>query len=209
MTDVQPRTSLLIYYFFNLLPKMYFHTFGCSISPYLLPVFVSLNSGQILVFGERSMRALVSWQTTQTGQSRKNQKKTWKTGQSQKNIEDFKNYTNQPESEKPEEKNWKTGQSQKKMEYLKNQQTTKTGQSQKILSWEQGFGSWLKLFSDSNGRREFGYNVRYCVFLTFVNVFKYFPTQVAAGGSALCSLHCSLLCIDAVRKIILCSALQV
>ena len=95
------------------------------------------------------------------------------------------------------------------MEYLKNQQTTKTGQSQKILSWEQGFGSWLKLFSDSNGRREFGYNVRYCVFLTFVNVFKYFPTQVAAGGSALCSLHCSLLCIDAVRKMILCSALLV
>ena len=41
------------------------------------PLFVTgiclpLNSRQILVFGERSMRALVSWQTTQTDQSSEN-----------------------------------------------------------------------------------------------------------------------------------------
>ena len=55
-----------------LITNLYLHPFGCSISLNLLPVFVSLNSGQILVFGERSMRALVSWQTTQTDQSSEN-----------------------------------------------------------------------------------------------------------------------------------------
>ena len=55
-----------------LVMNLYLHPFGCSISLNLLPVFVSLNSGQILVFGEQSMRALVSWQTTQTDQSSEN-----------------------------------------------------------------------------------------------------------------------------------------
>ena len=51
-----------------LIMNPYLHPYGCSISLNLQQV----NSGQILVFGEQSMQALVSWQILQDDQSSEN-----------------------------------------------------------------------------------------------------------------------------------------
>ena len=62
--DLRTSFSFGICFIMNL----YLHPHGCSISLNLLQV----NSGQILVFGEQSMQALVSWQILQNDQSSEN-----------------------------------------------------------------------------------------------------------------------------------------